>query len=76
MRCQQIETIFCLRSNQENAEGNNVFRYNIKDNKVDKMKSLETLEKVFYLDEKSENVYRFNGKIGKIKLKNWQRRIS
>lgn len=54
---------------QSEIEGNNVFRYNIKDNKVDKMKSLETLEKVFYLDEKSENVYRFNGKIGKINLK-------
>ena len=53
---------------QSEIDGNDVFRYNIKDNKVDKVKELETLEKVFYLDEESKNVYRFNGKIGKINL--------
>ena len=54
---------------QSDVNGDSVYRYNLKEDKTEKVKGLERLDKVFYLDEASEYLYKFNGKIGKVDLK-------
>lgn len=54
---------------QSDVNGDCVYRYNLKEEKEEKVKGLERLDKTFYLDKESNYLYKFNGKIGKVDLK-------
>lgn len=54
---------------QSDVNGDCVYRYNLKEEKEEKVKGLQRLDKAFYLDKESNYLYKFNGKIGKVDLK-------